>query len=80
VSADIDRHAKTMSNFFYGNFLAVDDIGPATGAEPLKHRTILKNFIRHYLSTDTGKKPKAWNCFAATIDIRRGRITELRRA
>ena len=33
VSADIDRHAKTMANFYYGDVLAVDDIGPATGAQ-----------------------------------------------
>ncbi len=33
VSADIDRQAKTLTNFFNGNVLAVDDIGPATDAE-----------------------------------------------
>ena len=26
VSADIDRHAKTLANFFNGDVLAVDDI------------------------------------------------------
>ena len=34
VSADIDRHAKTLANFFNGDVLAVDDIGPATNTEP----------------------------------------------
>ncbi|MDC3010865.1 DNA polymerase III subunit gamma/tau [Synechococcus sp. AH-736-G21] len=33
VSADIEKHAKTLANFFNGEVLAVDDIGPATNTE-----------------------------------------------
>ena len=34
VSADIERHAKTLANFFNGEVLAVDDIGPEINTEP----------------------------------------------
>ena len=34
AAADIDRHAKTLANFFNGEVLAVDDIGPATNTDP----------------------------------------------
>ena len=33
VSADIDRHAKTLANFFNGEVLAVDDIRTGTNAQ-----------------------------------------------
>ena len=33
AATDIDRHAKTLANFFNGEVLAVDDIGPATNTE-----------------------------------------------
>ena len=33
AAADIDRHAKTLANFFNGEVLAVDDIGTATNAQ-----------------------------------------------
>ena len=33
AAADIDRHAKTLANFFNGEVLAVDDIGAATNTE-----------------------------------------------
>ena len=34
AAADIDRHAKTLANFFNGEVLAVDDIGPPTNTDP----------------------------------------------
>jgi len=36
VSADIDRHAKTLASFFNGEVLAVDDIGTASNARETK--------------------------------------------
>ena len=33
AATDIDRHAKTLANFFNGEVLAVDDIGAATNTE-----------------------------------------------
>ncbi|QNI49800.1 DNA polymerase III/ gamma and tau subunits [Synechococcus sp. RS9915] len=33
AAADIDRHAKTLANFFNGEVLAVDDIGTAANAQ-----------------------------------------------
>ena len=36
VSSDIERHAKTLANFFNGEVLAVDDIETATNTEPNK--------------------------------------------
>jgi hypothetical protein len=36
VSADIERNAKTLANFFNGEVLAVDNIETATNAQPNK--------------------------------------------
>jgi DNA polymerase-3 subunit gamma/tau len=33
AAADIERHAKTLANFFNGEVLAVDDIGTGTNAQ-----------------------------------------------
>ena len=36
MSADIEKHAKTLANFFNGEVLAIDDIDTATNAQQNK--------------------------------------------